>query len=137
MPRASASVTVHVPISLCHGCVESLVREERYLSAYSRLRDGKHYSGRIVESEPPQRIVIEEQGHDPLTGNSSQGWTIEYRFAKVGAGVTEVDIGVEYGIGLALLGMGTMEAQAQNTILDRISALLALEHGTRVPEASS
>jgi hypothetical protein len=51
--------------------------------------------------------------------------------------VTEVDVGVEYGMGLALLGMGTMEAQAQNEVLHRISALLALEHGTRVPEASS
>jgi hypothetical protein len=137
MPRVSASVTVRVPISVCYGCVHGSVREERYLSAYSRLRNGKRYSGQIVESQPPRRIVIEERAQDPLTGASFQGWTILYGFSDVGAGVTEVEVSVEYGAGLALLGFGTMGPQAQNEVLNRISALLALEHGIRASEASS
>jgi carbon monoxide dehydrogenase subunit G len=137
MPRASASVRVHVPISVCHGWVHGSVREERYLSAYSHVRGGKQYSGQVVESQPPQRVVIAERGYDPLSGHSSQGWAITYRFSEAGAGVTEVEVSVEYGMGLALLGLGTMGAQAQNEVLNRISALLALEHGTRAPEASS
>src|SRR5262249_37508404 len=70
-----------------------------------------------------------EDGYDTLTNLRLNGWAVTFTLTRLDELRTRVGISVEYGLMLAVLGLTTMRAQAENEILSWIRALLALERG--------
>ncbi|MEJ7809293.1 MAG: SRPBCC family protein [Gemmatimonadaceae bacterium] len=131
MKRISASMTVAVPAELCFAVCRDSHTDERWRDAYRALRPGREYSGRVVASDAGQRLVITVAALDSTTGAQvpALGYHITYDFAAAGEGRTRVEISIEYEMLAAMAGMGTFQGQAENEILHRAAALVALEAG--------
>lgn len=128
--RIAVEIPVRIPVDLCRQYVKASVRDEALMQAYAKLR--KSGSSSQVTESTKERIVIEEGAYDAITkvhSGFSSGWKITYTFEPLNAAETAVEVAVEYGRWLAFMALGTAKAQAENTLLERISALLAFERG--------
>ena len=130
MKRVAASVTVALPPELCYRVAEQSYADERWQAAYTSLRPGRTYSGRVTARSPGRRLVVDVGSVEGLTGTQRPtfGYRVAYNFSPDGQR-TRVEVEVEYEILLAMAGMGTMEGQATNEVLHRLAAMVALEAG--------
>lgn len=133
MKRVAAHVVVAVPAELCVRAVQASIDDPRLLEAYRRLRSGKEYSGWVTVLEPGRRLEITFAALDPASGRRTHafGWRVTYYFTPVEDGRTRVEVGIEYSTVAAVAAAGTLRAQAENNIAQRLAALHALEFGLR------
>jgi hypothetical protein len=129
MARVTGAVTLNLPADRCYAYLRDSVRDERFLEAYAELRAPLKYSGDVTAIEHGRRVTISEDGYDTLTNLRLNGWAVTFTLTRLDELRTRVQISVEYGLMLAVLGLTTMRAQAENEILSWIRALLALERG--------
>lgn len=129
MTKAYASITINLPVSTCYEFVKNVYHDPKFVSAYRSLYSGMNYSGRVVDSSENQRMVIHEPAMDGLTGMRMSGWTITYDFHELDSETTKIELMIEYGLLLGIMGLSTMHIQAKNEVLGRILALMALEQG--------
>ena len=127
------ALTVAVPIDVCFRAAQACYEDSRFSDAYSALRPGHQYSGRVTVTEPGRSFEVSLAAVDPLTGARirSLGYRVTYAFTAVGAARTKVEIGVRYSLLAAVAGVGMLRHQAQNEILHRLAGILALEIGSR------
>lgn len=138
MTRVSASLEVAVPPSLCIAAIQQTLADDRLLAAAHALRPGKQYNGFVETLVPDRRVVIAFAALEPGTGKRIHafGWKVTYDFEPSADGRTRVTVSIEYPLLAALGGVGTMRPQAENDIMHRLSAIVALEtgvHGARRP----
>jgi hypothetical protein len=129
MARVTGAVTLNMPTDRCYAYLRDSVRDDRFLQAYAELRAPLKYSGDVTAVEHGRRVTISEDGYDTLTNLRLNGWAVTFTLTRLDELRTRVQISVEYGLMLAVLGLTTMRAQAENEILSWIRALLALERG--------
>ena len=128
--RKSSKIVVAAPLSTCYRLAYTWALDPRRHSTYRDVFPGRTYSGRIIFEEPNSRFIIREGDIDSLTKMTGlSGWSVTYDFRKHESGGTEVEISVDYGVGLAVLSIGTASVQASNEIIHRVTALLALQDG--------
>ena len=133
MKRIAVHATIAVPVEVCYQAVQEAIVDPRWRDAYVSLRPGREYSGWVTEARPPEHLTIGIAAIDPVTGKRlhSLGYRTTYDFAPAADGGTRVEIGVEYELLAAVGGMGMLQPQAENEVLHRLSAMLALELGWR------
>ncbi len=133
MKTLSASVEITVPRELVYSYVKNSVSDPRFLEAYASLRAPTQFSGKLVLDEPFSTLTIDMSNIDSITGRRGRlGWQIQYNFDNTDNGKTFITVSITYGLLMAIAGFTTVEGQAQNEILSRIHALLALEGAPRL-----
>jgi hypothetical protein len=138
MTRIAAHVDVAVPAELCLAAVQQSLVDDRWRAAYRALRPGREYSGWVKVLVPGRRLELTVAALDPVSGKRSHalGYRVTYDFTPTAEGRTRVEVGVEYGFLAALGGLGLLKPQAQNELLFRLMAMLALETGLRASDAA-
>lgn len=131
MARVAAHVDLAVPADLIQQAVQGSLGDERLGAAYRMLRPGKEYSGWVTSVVPGRRLEIAFAALEPGSGKRKHrmGWRVIYEFTSLSDGRTRAETSIEYGAIAALGAAGTLRAQAENDIAQRLAALYALETG--------
>ena len=144
MFRVAAHVHLAVPPDVCIRFVQESLVDARWQEAYRSLRPGRAYSGWVTAVEPGRRIALTVAALDPITGKRlhALGYRIVYTLTAESDGRTRAEVAIEYSFVAAVAGMGMLGPQAENEVLHRLSALLALEAGAAastdaVPETAA
>ena len=134
MGEASSRIDVAVPPALIALFLRERALDSRFLDACKEMR-GLVPIHQLREEIPGRKLVFHEAARDPLTGATTTGWERSYFIQEVAPYRTRVTMNCSWSMGLGLLGMGTLEAQAKNAMEGDLHALLGLELGLRSARA--
>ena len=139
MFRIAAHVHVAVPPDRCIRFVQESLVDARWQEAYRTLRPGRAYSGWVTAVEPGRRIALTVAALEPVTGKRlhALGYRVVHTFTPEPDGRTRAEVAIEYSFVAAVAGMGMLGPQAENEVLHRLSALLALEAGAAAASADA
>jgi hypothetical protein len=124
MPLVSATVVITKSCETIYCYLQGRYQGQQYRAA-SMATKGYVPELQCLSSEPNRKLVFQVAGRDPLLG-SVGGWKWEYELNPIGSEATQVLIRYSWGLGMSLLGGGTVHHQASNELVETVMALEAL-----------
>lgn len=124
MPLVSTTVVIAKPCETIYRYLQGRYQGQQYRAA-SMATKGYVPEVQCLSAELNRKLAFQVASRDPLLGATS-GWKWEYELNPVGNETTQVLIRYSWGLGMSLLGAGTIHHQASNELVETVMALEAL-----------
>lgn len=125
MSLISTTVVIERSCETIYRYLQGRYQGQQYLAASMAIK-GYIPEIQCLIAEPNRKLVFQVPGRDPVFGSLSS-WKWEYELNPSDNGATQVLIRYSWGLGMSILGAGTIRHQASNELVETVMALEALE----------